>query len=79
MIASNDPAIREVAGECGAMLLDVRDRSAWLEALRTAITQPAAMHAWRERAVIRSREFSWTKTAKLTKAVYEQAIRRFSK
>jgi glycosyltransferase involved in cell wall biosynthesis len=78
VIASNDPAISEVACD-GAILLDVRDRSAWLEALRTAITQPAAMRAWRQRAVTRSEHFSWTKTARLTKAVYEQAIRRVRK
>ncbi len=78
VIASNDPAIGEVAGDA-TMLLDVRDRSAWLTALRTAITQPAEMRAFRERAVTRSGQFSWTKTAKLTKAVYEQAIRRFRK
>jgi alpha-1,3-rhamnosyl/mannosyltransferase len=78
VIASNDPAIREVACD-SAILLDVRDRSAWLEALQTAITQPAAMRAWRQRAVTRSGHFSWIKTAKLTKAVYEQAIRRVRK
>jgi glycosyltransferase involved in cell wall biosynthesis len=78
VIASNDPSIREVACDA-AILLDVRDRKAWLEALRTAITEPAAMRPWRERAVIRSQQFSWTKTAQLTKAVYEQAIHRFRK
>jgi glycosyltransferase involved in cell wall biosynthesis len=76
VIASNDPAIREVAGN-GAMLFDVQDRGAWLEALRTAILQPEQMRAWRERAIDRAGQFSWTKTAKLTKAVYEQAIHRF--
>jgi glycosyltransferase involved in cell wall biosynthesis len=81
VIASNDPSIREVAGGDaeghGAILLDVNDRAAWLAALRTAITQPNEMRVWRERAVIRAGQFSWTKTAKLTKAVYEQAIQRF--
>jgi glycosyltransferase involved in cell wall biosynthesis len=78
VIASNDPAIQEVAGDA-TILLDVRDRSAWLAALRMAIAQPEQMRAWRERAVARSGQFSWTKTAKLTKAVYEQAIQRFRK
>jgi glycosyltransferase involved in cell wall biosynthesis len=78
VIASNDPSIQEVAG-AGAMLLDVHDRNAWLEALRTAITRPAAMREWRERAVARSGHFSWTKTARLTKAVYDQAIQRSRK
>jgi glycosyltransferase involved in cell wall biosynthesis len=84
VIASSDPSIREVAGAAtgdngAAILLDVRDRNAWLEALRTAIMQPELMRAWRERAVDRAGQFSWTKTAKLTKAVYEQAIHRFRK
>jgi glycosyltransferase involved in cell wall biosynthesis len=82
VIASNDPAIREVAGDAahaGAILLDVRDRPAWLEALRAAIAKPDEMRAWRERAIIRSGHFSWRGTAKLTKAVYEQAIHRFRK
>jgi glycosyltransferase involved in cell wall biosynthesis len=78
VISSNDPAIREVAGD-GALLFDVRDRSAWLEALRSAVTQPERMCAWRDHAIARSREFSWTRTARLTRAVYEQAIHRFRK
>jgi glycosyltransferase involved in cell wall biosynthesis len=76
MIASNDPSIVEVAGDA-AILLDIRDRPAWLEALRAALTQPIQLRSLRERAINRAEEFSWTKTAKLTKAVYEQAIRRF--
>src|SRR5208337_4095419 len=85
VIASSDPSIQEVAGPAGdaggagAILLDVQDRAAWLEALRSAITHPEQMLALRQRAIARSAEFSWTKTAKLTKAVYEQAIRRFRK
>ncbi len=78
VIASNDPSIKEVACDA-AILLNVRDRSAWLEALRTAIAQPEQMSGLRQRAGARSAEFSWTKTAKLTKAVYEQAIHRFRK
>ncbi len=78
MIASSDPSILEVAAD-GAILLDIKNRAEWLRALRHAITQPQEMNAWRERAVARSTEFSWTKTAHLTKAVYEQAIQRFRK
>ena len=78
VIASSDPSIREVACD-GAILLDVRDRAAWLDALRSAIAQPEQMRALRQRAIARSAQFSWTKTAKLTKDVYEQAIHRFRK
>jgi glycosyltransferase involved in cell wall biosynthesis len=78
MVASRDPAIMEVAGD-GAILLDVRDRAGWMDALRSAVTQPERMRAIRETAVLRAGEFSWNKTARLTRAVYEHAVQRFRK
>lgn len=78
MIASRDPAILEVAGD-GAILLDVADRAAWMDALRLAVSHPEQMRSQRERALARAGEFSWTRTAKLTKSVYENAIQRFRK
>jgi glycosyltransferase involved in cell wall biosynthesis len=78
VIASRDPAILEVADD-GAIGLDVRDRGPWMDALRLAVTHPELMRGQRERALARAGEFSWTKTAKLTRAVYEHAIRRFRK
>jgi len=78
MIASRDPAIAEVAGD-GAVLIDARDRTGWMDALRAAVSQPGQMRDIRRRAVRRAGEFSWTKTAQLTRAVYEQAVDRFRK
>ncbi len=78
MIASRDPAVVEVAGD-GAILLDVADRAPWMDALRMAVSQPERMLEYRARALRRAGEFSWTKTAKLTRAVYEHAIQRFRK
>jgi glycosyltransferase involved in cell wall biosynthesis len=78
MIASRDPAIMEVAAD-GAILLDVDDRAAWMDTLRSAVTQPERMRAIREKALLRAGEFSWTKTAQLTRAVYELAADRFKK
>ncbi len=78
VIASRDPAILEVAGE-GAILLDVADRALWMDTLRLALTQPERAREYRERALLRAGEFSWTKTARLTRAVYERAIERFRK
>jgi glycosyltransferase involved in cell wall biosynthesis len=75
-MASRDPAIVEVA-DGGAILLDIGDRALWLEALRSAVERPEEMRELRARAVARAGEFSWAKTAKLTRAVYEQALRRF--
>jgi glycosyltransferase involved in cell wall biosynthesis len=76
VIASRDPAIVEVAAD-GAILLDVEDRAVWTDALRLALTQPEQMRALREKALLRAGDFSWTKTARLTRAVYEHAIQRF--
>lgn len=78
LVASRDAAILEVAGD-GAVLLDVTDRAGWLDALRAAVTQPESMRGIRERGIARAREFSWTRTARLTRAVYEQASERFHK
>ena len=79
VIASRDPAIIEVAAD-GAILLDVRDRVP-LDG-RAAVgrdTQPEQMRGLRGKALLRAGDFSWTKTARLTRAVYEHAIRRFRK
>jgi glycosyltransferase involved in cell wall biosynthesis len=78
VMASRDPAILEVAGE-GAILIDVRDRTGWMETLRAAIAQPERVREIRECALARAGEFSWTRTARLTKAVYDHAAERFRK
>jgi glycosyltransferase involved in cell wall biosynthesis len=78
VLAVADPAVSEVAGD-GAIVLNVQHRDAWLGALRTALAQPETMRPLRDRAVHRAAHFSWAKTAKLTKAVYEQSIQRFRK
>jgi glycosyltransferase involved in cell wall biosynthesis len=76
VMASRDPAIIEVASD-GAILLDIGDRSVWMDALRSAVTQSGQTRGVREKALTRAGDFSWTKTARLTRSVYEQAIQRF--
>jgi|SRR5579863_5752596 len=76
VIASRDPAIVEVAGD-GAILLDARDRRAWVETLRAVASQPRRLDELRARGLQRSAHFTWSKTAKLTKEVYENALQRF--
>ncbi len=78
VIASRDPAIVEVAAD-GAMLLDINDRASWMDALRSAVTHSEQIREMRVRALARAGEFSWTKTARLTKSVYEHAAERFRK
>ena len=78
VIASNDPAISEVAGD-GAIVLDPRDTRAWVQTLEALLSNPDQRQLLRERALTRAAEFSWTKTAKLTREVYGHAAERFRK
>ncbi len=76
VIASCDAAITEVAGGA-AVQVDARDRNGWIEAMRAAATRPDWAAGWRARASARAKEFSWNNTARLTREVYEEAIRRY--
>jgi glycosyltransferase involved in cell wall biosynthesis len=69
VITSTDPSIVEVSGD-GALHLDARDPKAWLEAL---LSPPDL----RDRALRRASGFTWERTARLTREVYAEAIRRF--
>jgi len=76
VIASRDAAITEVAGGA-AVQLEARDTRAWIEAMRAALEDPAWLAGWRRKALVRAREFSWSRTARLTREVYAEA-RRFA-
>jgi len=76
VIASRDPAITEVAGDA-AILLDVGDRGDWIEALRSVASNAEMLESLRCRALARSAQFGWDRTAKLTREVYGQAAERF--
>lgn len=76
VITSADPAIGEVAGE-GALRLDVADRRAWVQSLLAVLAGGDWVERLRERARRRAAEFTWERTARLTRGVYAEAIRRF--
>ena len=76
VIASRDPAIREVAAEA-ALLLDSDDALAWTAAMEAAATHRDPLNQLRARALERARHFSWARTAKSTRDVYFEAIRTF--
>ncbi len=78
VIASRDPAIAELSGDA-AILLDVGDRRAWVETLRCLVMQPESFERFREKALARAAQFSWAKTATLTREVYAEAVQRFRK
>jgi glycosyltransferase involved in cell wall biosynthesis len=78
VIASQDGAIQEVAGDA-AILVDINDRPGWIQALTLLIGDSDHNCALRRKALARAANFSWAKTARLTREVYGQSIERFRK
>lgn len=76
VIASRDPAVSEVAGEA-AVLVEARDVRGWREAMQTLLERPEQAAEWKRKGLARAAEFSWRRTAELTRAVYAEAWRRF--
>ena len=76
VFTSLDPAIAEVAGDAAARL-DTRDPSAWVAALRSSIARPDWIAELRQAGLRRAAQFSWARTAGLTREVYAEAARRF--
>ncbi len=74
VIASRDPAIREVAA--GAAL-EAGSHAELVRAMLDIAGHPERAEPWRERGLRRAAEFSWRRTAQLTHEVYEEAQRRF--
>jgi glycosyltransferase involved in cell wall biosynthesis len=77
-IVSRDPAIQEVASDA-AIPVDAQDTRALAEAMLAVARAPERFAALRERAIQRASQFSWTKTARLTREVYDAAGRIFGK
>lgn len=76
VIASRDPAITELA-DGAAILVDAENRHAWVEAITSLFEKPEQIPILREKALARANEFSWNKTAQLTREVYGEALKRF--
>jgi glycosyltransferase involved in cell wall biosynthesis len=77
VITSRDPAILEVSGDA-AVHVDAKDTTALAEAMRAAAANSQGFDQVRQRALARAALFSWQKTARLTRQVYEDAARAFS-
>jgi glycosyltransferase involved in cell wall biosynthesis len=76
VITSRDPAVAEVAGGTG-LRLEADEVGQWAQALELALRDPAWRAGQREKSLVRSREFSWARTAQRTREVYQEAKRRF--
>src|SRR6202011_396384 len=68
VITSRDAAISETAGGA-ALQLDIDDPKAWTEALSAAAAEPPWLIELRRKGLIRAAEFSWERTASLTREV----------
>jgi glycosyltransferase involved in cell wall biosynthesis len=76
VIASRDPALLEVAGDA-AIHVEASDLAGWIAALRAVVTQPELACELRAKSLRRAAGFDWTSTARRTREVYQEAIRRF--
>jgi glycosyltransferase involved in cell wall biosynthesis len=75
VIASKDPAITEVASGA-AVQVEASDVRGWVAAMTAALDE-GGRAVWRERSLARGAEFSWERTAMMTREVYDEARRRF--
>lgn len=75
VLTSDAAALREVGGE-GCIALPAHDVSAWAGAMLSLLVNPERRGELRERGLKRARQFSWRRTAALTREVYLTAIRR---
>ncbi len=78
VIASRDPAISEVAAGA-ALQLDARNPREWAQALSAAATRPEWISRLQAASLARAREFSWSRTARLTREAYTEAMRRLDR
>jgi glycosyltransferase involved in cell wall biosynthesis len=72
VITSQDPAITEVAGG-GAIQAGTHEEL--VRAMLQLAEHPESAEPWRARALRRAAEFSWDRTARLTREVYAEALR----
>jgi glycosyltransferase involved in cell wall biosynthesis len=78
VVTSLDPAIMEVS-EGAAIHVDAADENAWAGVLEALLLQPEELNRRKEQSLKRAANFSWQRTARLTREVYVEAIRRFAR
>jgi glycosyltransferase involved in cell wall biosynthesis len=75
VIASRDPAVTEVSGGA-ALQVEASGVRGWVQAMTAALSDEFRA-AWRDRGLARASEFSWERTAVMTREVYDEARRLF--
>ena len=75
VVISRDPALQEVAGNAALCADSV---SEFADAIRALLTHQELAAALRQKGLERALQFSWERTARMTRAVYEEAIGRIA-
>ena len=78
VVCSNRTSLPEVVGDA-AITLDPDDTQAFVEAMRSVLTDSTLRDDLRARSLQRATQFSWRKTATETLAVYQEAVVRSKK
>ena len=78
VITSCDPAIVEVAAG-SAIHVDAEDTAALAGAMSAVAREAGKFAGLKKRALARSRDFTWQRTARLTREIYDDARRVFGK
>lgn len=73
VLAARNPAVEEVAGPA-ALYLDPADARPWVEAMLAVVEHTSWRAQWVEQALARARLFDWDRTARLTRAIYEEIV-----
>jgi glycosyltransferase involved in cell wall biosynthesis len=71
VLTSNSSSLGEIAGDA-AETVDPTDTEAIVEAMRRLATNAELRRARSARGLVRSRDFSWTQTAREMLAVYQR-------
>ncbi len=74
VITSKDAAISEVVADAGVL---AGSETELVAAMKCALERPDRVAEWRVRSLRRAKKFSWGRTARMTREVYEEAINRF--
>jgi glycosyltransferase involved in cell wall biosynthesis len=74
VITSTDASVEEVGGAAALRASNVQEL---VETMRAVLQNPELVRVRREQSLERARQFSWSRTARLTREVYAEAIRRF--
>jgi len=75
VITSTGGSLPEVAGN-GAQIFAPSDINGMAQAVASLLLDPAELCRWRERALVRAADFSWSNAAEQTVSVYHRARRR---